>query len=86
MNTLARWILGGLWGIWLTLPAIALARSASDLLTLYGTCRALAGAGVGLLWVAMLGLRHLSSAGRAGFGRDRRAPQGHGEARSRGIG
>jgi hypothetical protein len=66
MNVLARWLLGGIWGVWLTLPAIALARSASDLLILYGTCLAVAGFGVGLLWVATFGLRQLWHPERGG--------------------
>ena len=70
MGALSRWLLGSIWGVWLALPGIALDRSASDLLALYGTCLGLAAAGVAVLWVATLGLRHLSPPARSARQRD----------------
>ena len=57
MNALARLIVGIVWATWGIVPALAVARSALDLLVVYAWCIGAALVGVTILWIATLGAR-----------------------------
>ncbi len=57
MNSLIRVLVGLLWAGWGVVPAIAAARSAVDVLSVYAWCFAAALVAVAVLYISTLGFR-----------------------------